>query len=490
MPGLIENWKFDLPSGFIVFLIALPLCLGIALASGAPPIAGIITGIIGGIWGSLTSGSQLTINGPAAGLIVIVLGAVTAFGGGDPVVGFKCALAVGVVCGAIQILLGFLSAGKLTNMFPLSVVHGMLAGIGIIIVAKQIHVALGITVTGHMISTIAAIPDSLINRHPVVTVIAVISIAIMTFWPTLKTIARFIPAPMLVMIITIPVAHYYQLDAAYLVQIPHDFSSAFMFPDWSWIGTGIFWKFVMTYVVVASIESLLTAAAIDKKDRWKRRSNMNRELMGKGSANMLSSLIGGLPMIAEVVRSWANTMNGARTRWANFFHGSFLLLFVVLLPNVLNMIPLAALAGILVFIGCRLINPKECIHLFRISNAEFYFMLITTVLVVAIDLFWGLMMGFVIAALGSLIRGMPIKKLFHATVNITQEKETVHIVFKTPLGFTNYLSIQDQLNNLPSGKKLVFDYREAGFIDYTAQEHLRDFAEIYIIRGGSIHEKK
>ena len=351
IPGLFENARFDIPAGFILFVIALPLSLGIAIASGAPPVAGLITAVIGGVLGALISGSHVTINGAAAGLIAVVYGAVNGLGldpstgDVDLMRGFRAALAVGVVCGVIQIGMGLLKLGKLTNIFPLNVVHGMLAGIGVIIMAKQIHLALGVDVSGGMITTIAAIPSSFANMVPSVAAIGGISLLLMVLWPRLGSISKVVPAPLVVVVVAIVLGQVLSVPETFLVSVPLNIADAYLSPDWSQVATPLFWKFVITYVFVASLESLLTAAAMDKMDPWKRRSDMNRELVGKGAANALSSMVGGLPMIAEVVRSSANIMNGARTRWANFFHGVFLAAAVVVLPQVLNMIPLAALAG-------------------------------------------------------------------------------------------------------------------------------------------------
>ena len=247
IPGMVQNAKPDLVSGFIIFLIALPLSLGIALASGAPAIAGVITAVIGGILGSLMSGSHLTINGAAAGLIVIVLGAVNAFGGGME--GFRVALAVGVICGGLQIVIGLMKAGKLTNMFPLQVVHGMLGGIGIIIMAKQIHVMLGVKVGGSMIATIAAIPSSFATMIPSVALIGGISLMIMIVWPMLGKAVPFlkaIPAPLVVVLTAVALGQAFNLEAKYLVLVPLNFMESFAFPDFSKIGDGVFWKYVIT----------------------------------------------------------------------------------------------------------------------------------------------------------------------------------------------------------------------------------------------------
>ena len=491
LPGLKENLKFDLPAGIILFLIALPLSLGIAIASGAPPIAGVITGFIGGILGGLLGGSYVTINGAAAGLIAIVFGAVAALANIDPATnqpdlasGFRYALAVGVVCGALQILMGLAKLGKLTNMFPLSVVHGMLAGIGIIIMSKQIHTLLGVTYSGAMIPTILAIPSSFANMHVQAATIGVLSLVFMMVWPKLpKALTKILPAPMAIILVTVPLGMYFKLTPEFLVKVPLAFMESFQTPDWGKVGTVVFWQFVITYTLVASLESLLTAAAMDKMDPWKRRSNMNRELLSKGAANSLSSFIGGLPMIAEVVRSSANIMNGARTRWSNVFHGIFLLLSVALIPGILNMIPLAALAGMLVFIGSRLAHYKEFVHAAHIGKEELAYMVITTVLVVTVDLLWGIIIGFIVAVVFNVVRGgFAIK----ADAAVETSGENVTVKLKGTHGFLNFVSMRGSLDKLPGGKQLTIDYSGVTYMDHTVHERFHDFDGEYALTGGSV----
>lgn len=490
IPGLLQNYQFDIPAGFILFLIALPLSLGISIASGAPPIAGLITAVIGGLIGSLLSGSYVTINGAAAGLIAIVYGAVNglgldpASGTVDVVRGFRAALAVGVCCGFIQIAMGLLRLGKLTNLFPLNVVHGMLAGIGIIIMAKQIHLALGVDLSGDMIKTIASIPSSFANMVPTVALIGAISLLIMILWPRFKAVAKYLPAPLVVVIVAIVLGQVFNLQPEFLVSVPTNIADAYVSPDWSQVATPLFWKFVITYVFVASLESLLTAAAMDKMDPWRRRSDMNRELVGKGAANALSSMVGGLPMIAEVVRSSANVMNGARTRWANFFHGLFLAVAVVALPALLNMIPLAALAGMLVFIGFRLAHPKEFIHAAHVGKEELLYMSVTAILVVVEDLLIGVATGFVLALIVNAIRGV---RGIRADSEVSTSGDRVTLSLRGAHGFLNFLSLRSTLDSLPPGKDLTLDLSGVSYVDHTVHEQLHDFEAEYERTGGSVH---
>ncbi|MBV0912755.1 SulP family inorganic anion transporter [Anianabacter salinae] len=490
LPGLIQNAKYDIPAGFILFLIALPLSLGIAIASGAPPIAGVITAVIGGIAGSLLGGSYVTINGAAAGLIAVVFGAVNglgldpATGDVDLLRGFRAALAVGVVCGVIQIGMGLLKLGKLTSLFPLNVVHGMLAGIGIIIMAKQFHLALGVEVSGHMIHTIEAIPESIASLVPNVAAIGLASLILMILWGRLGAVAKFVPAPLAVVVIAIALAELLGVEDDYLVAVPTNIADAYLSPDWSQVATPLFWKFVITYVFVASLESLLTATAIEKMDPWKRRANMNRELMGNGTVNIISSFVGGLPMIAEVVRSSANIMNGARTRWANLFHGVFLALAVVLLPVVLNMIPLAALAGMLMFIGFRLAHPKEFVHAYKTGKEELFYMVFTALIVAFEDLLAGVAAGFIVAAIVNAVRGV---RSVTADAEVIGTGEKITLRLRGSHGFLNFLSLRGKLDELPQGRALTLDLSGVRYIDHTVHEQLHDFEAEYARGGGSVH---
>ncbi|MDP3589620.1 MAG: SulP family inorganic anion transporter, partial [Methylobacter sp.] len=340
LAGLKENWRSDLLSGFLVFLIALPLCLGISMASGFPPSAGIITAIIGGVLVSRINGSFITINGPAAGLIVVVLGAVQSLGDGDAMAGYRYTLAAIVIASVLQILMGFFKAGRLSSFFPASVVHGMLAAIGIIIMAKQINVVLGTTPEqgSSLFSTIAQIPHSIVNLNPEIAVIGISGLVILTVWSMIKNPSlKMIPAPLIVVLVGMGLARYFDLEhehmylflpdahflphheetvgPAFLVAISENFMSGFYFPDFSKIATLEFWEAVVSICLVGSLESLLSAMAVDKLDPYKRHSNLDRDLTAVGVGNLVAGLIGGLPMIAEIVRSSANINNGAKTQW-------------------------------------------------------------------------------------------------------------------------------------------------------------------------------
>lgn len=510
--GLKENWKSDLLSGFIISLIALPLCLGIAMASGVPPMAGIIAGIIGGLILSLTSGSHLTINGPAAGLAVIVLMSIDGFRKLAPqglspeqieLFAYRCTLAVGVGCGVLQLLFGLVKAGVLSNFFPSSVVHGMLAAIGIMIFAKQFHTAIGVKPEGkEMIEIITAIPTSLMNLNPEVAMIAIVSLMILIGLPMIKNkYVKMIPAPLVVVLIAIPLGHYfdlehehkylfldgheYSLGPKFLVSLPTNVMDGIVFPRFDYLFTGFGIQMMITYALVASLESLLTAAAIDKLDPFKRVSNFNRELFAKGSGNILSSLIGGLPIIAEVVRSSANVNNGAKSRWANFFHGAFLLIFILFLGQMIHQIPLSALAAMLMVTGYRLASPKEFTKTYRTGKEQFIIFVSTIIVTLATDLLIGIAAGIMVKLIIHTVNGVPVKSLFKPFLTINQNEDEYTIDVEHSAIFSNYIGLKKQLESLPHGKKITLDFTNARLVDHTVMEHLHELANRYKENGGS-----
>lgn len=509
IPGLIENWRSDLLSGFLVFLIALPLCLGIAMASGFPPMAGIITAIVGGIVVSRLNGSFITINGPAAGLIVVIVDAVQALGQGDAMAGYRYTLAAIVIASVLQILLGVFKAGKLSAFFPTSVVHGMLAAIGIIIMGKQIHTLLGVKPTApSLLGTIAEIPHSIVELNPEVTLIGVLGLALLIIWSVIKhPTLKMIPAPLLVVLIGLALGQYFDLDhehvylfqhdaeilphheytvgPKFLVAVPENFMAGFYLPDFGKIATLEFWTSVLTIWLVGSLESLLSASAVDKLDPYKRSSNLNRDLTAVGIGNLIAGMIGGLPMIAEIVRSSANINNGAKTAWANFFHGMFLLIFVAVFPKLIHEIPLAALAALLVFTGFRLASPKEFAKTLAVGVDHFAVFVITIIGVLATDLLVGVAIGILAELLIHLSRGLKFANTFSMAFHIKQtDVDTYHIEVSGAAVFSNIITLKSLLAEFPAGKTVFFDLTEAELIDHTVMEFIHHFTEDYNHAGG------
>jgi MFS superfamily sulfate permease-like transporter len=498
LAGLKENWKQDIISGFILFLIALPLSLGIAMASGMPPLAGIIAAVVGGMVVSQISGSYVTINGPAAGLIVVILGAVESLGGGAA--GYHAALAACVVSGLILFVLGLCKTGELGYFFPSSVVHGMLAAIGIIIMTKQMPFLLGVRPPAkEPLQLIARIPDMLLTLNPEIALIGIVSLIILiahACWQNKLTWLKRIPAPIIVVAFAVALGQYFDLEHAhayalgghqyaldpkkFLVVLPNNVLEGITHPDFSKIGTGAFWLAVMSITLIQGVETVLSCAAVDKLDVFRRRADLSRDLAAVGFGSAVSASIGGLPMIAEIVRSTANVANGARTRWSNFFHGVFMLVFVLLGASLIDQIPLAALAALLVFTGYRLSSPKVFRHTHEIGPEQLALFLLTVVTTLATDLLIGVAVGVTAKLLLHLLRGAPIKHLFSADISVEPCPDGSHFVqIRGAAIFSNYLSIKKHLDKLPRGGNVRVDLSNARLVDHTVMDNLHHFQSDY-----------
>lgn len=502
--GLKENWRQDLRAGFLVFLVALPLCLGVAVASGFPPMAGILSAIIGGLLVSRINGSHVTITGPAAGLIVVVLAAVQSLGQGDAMAGYRYTLAAIVVAGILQIVMGVYKAGRLAAFFPASVVHGMLAAIGIIIIAKQVPVMAGVTTASSgMLSSIGQIPRSLAYFVPETAFIALVGMAILVGWPLVRN--RYlgkIPSPILVILSGMVMGQWFDLThlrpgqdfmvpkdliigPEFLVSIPDSLLASIYFPDFSKLFTFAFWESVVAITLVGSLESLLSTAAVDKLDPRKRYSDLNRDLRAVGIGNTLAGLIGGLPMIAEIVRSSANIDSGAQTGWSNFFHGLFLLFFVMVFADVIDTIPLASLAALLVYTGYRLASPRAFARTLDLGREQLALFVITIVGVLATNLLVGVAIGIVAKLLLHLGRGVPIRNLLAISYRLEHQGPTVCTIRVSGSAiFSNFIALKSELAELPVGKTIIFDLSDAYLIDHTVMEFIDHFRDDYIDRGG------
>ncbi|MBM3971687.1 MAG: SulP family inorganic anion transporter [Planctomycetes bacterium] len=505
--GFTQFMKQDLLSGFLVFLIALPLCLGISLASGFPAIAGIFTAIVGAIVTSLISNSELTIKGPAAGLIVIVLGAITDFKatlGDDPEAAtraYQMALAVGFTAGIIQIAFGAFRLGFLGEFFPSSTVHGMLAAIGVIIMSKQIHVVLGVMgIKGEPLELLARVPQSILDMNPEIALIGAISLGILFGWPLIKNKGiRRIPPQLVVILVAIPLGrwfdlehehvytfahHNYPLGENFLVNVPKNLFAAMAHPDFSVLTQFAAWKWIALFALIGSLESLLSAKAIDLLDPWKRKTDFNRDVLAVGIANTLASSIGGLPMISEIVRSKANIDNGARTRFADLWHGLFLLAFVALVPGLIHQIPLAALAAMLVYTGFRLAHPREFLHVYHVGKEQLLIFVCTLVGVLATDLLIGIGIGIAVKFVVHLINGVPIRSLFKPYLDVEEAgDQTYRVRAYGSAIFSNWIGFKRQLEDIGLAQRnnLIVDLSDTKLVDSSVMEKLhelqRDFEQ-------------
>lgn len=482
--------KTDLLSGLVVFLVALPLCLGIAVASGAPPFAGIICGVIAGIVVGMLSGSNVSVSGPAAGLIAIVLVAITDLG-------YEPFLVAVIIAGIIQLTLGFAKAGTISSYFPTSVIEGMLVAIGIIIIKKEIPHAIGYDKahegdwfaleTGSDSGFFTELVNSVNYAHVGAILITVISILILISFnkvPFLKKI-KAVPGALVVVIAGIAINEIFKSSGSklaisqdHLVTLPtassfSEFIGQFNTPDFSAFTNVKVWLVGLTLAIVASIETLLCLEAGDKMDPLKRFSSANTELKAQGVGNILSGLIGGLPMTSVIVRTSANVNAGARTKLSAMAHGVFLLISVVSIPGLLNKIPMASLAAILIMIGWKLANPKVFIHMWKTGKHQFIPFIITVVAVVLTDLLKGVGIGLAAGIIFILRGNMKLAYFFKKEKH--HQGETIHMDLAQEVSFLNKAAIKQTLAHLPENSKLVINAANTVYIDYDVLELIRDF---------------
>lgn len=478
-------------AGLVVFLIAVPLCLGIALACGAPLIAGINAGIVGGIVVGFLSGSQLSVTGPAAGLTAIVATAIPALGGFDL---FLCAV---VIAGAFQILFGLLRAGSISNYIPSSVIEGMLAGIGIIIIMRQIPHAFGYDKAneGDFFSVEAGgegMFQSAIGHlnflHPGAITAAAVAVAILLLWqrPFFKRI-QWMPGGLAAVLSGILINELFRISgspwligSANLVSLPtpgsfSEYLNQYQLPDFSGFTNPQVWTVGLTIAAVASIESLLCLEATDKLDPLKRYAPGNRELLAQGVGNMVSGLIGGLPMTSVIVRSSANINAGGRTKLATIIHGLLLLVLVAAIPVLLNKIPYASLAAILLITGYRLCHPSTFVHVWKEGGRmQFLPFVVTVVAVVSIDLLKGVAIGLVVSIFFILRQNM--RNAYSFQRSSYDDGDLIRIKLAEEVSYLNKGAIKETLDNLKPNSHVIIDGSNAEYIDFDVLQVIRDFA--------------
>ena len=485
-----KYFKTDLLSGMVVFLVALPLCLGIAIASGAPPFAGIIAGVIGGIIVGYLSGSNVSVSGPAAGLIAIILVAITDLG-------YETFLVAVVIAGIIQLSLGLVKAGTISSFFPTSVIEGMLVAIGIIIIKKEIPHAIGYDKAhegdwfalekGSETGFFTEIINSINYAHLGAIIITAVSLCILVAFNKIAFLKKIkaIPGALIVVLVGIIMNELFKATGSdliitqdHLVTLPTassfgEFFNQFTTPDLSGFTQTKVWVVGVTIAIVASIETLLCLEAGDKMDPLKRFSSANTELKAQGIGNILSGLIGGLPMTSVIVRTSANVNAGARSKLSAIAHGIFLLLAVVVIPGLLNKIPMACLAAILIMIGLRLASPKVFRHMWHTGKHQFIPFIVTVVAVVFTDLLKGVGVGLAVSVIFILRGNMKLAYFFKKEKH--HKGETIHIDLAQEVSFLNKAAIKQTLAHLPANSKVVINAANTVYIDFDVLELIRDF---------------
>ncbi|MBP6287303.1 MAG: SulP family inorganic anion transporter [Ferruginibacter sp.] len=492
--NLFKEFKSDLPASIVVFFVAVPLCLGIALASGAPLFSGIIAGIVGGIIVGIASGSSLGVSGPAAGLAVIVLTAITTLGS------WPAFLLAVVIAGFIQLALGFAKAGFIAYFFPSSVIKGMLTGIGLLIILKQIPHALGwdkdaegddafLQADGQ--NTFTEISKALDFITPGAVLIAVISLAILILWDSVLTkkhkIFQLIQGPIVVVILGIVMNYLFKsgtldfsLAEDQVVRLPvannlTEFFNQFTFPDFSAITNFEVWKIAIVLAIVASLETLLSVEATDKMDPNKRITPTNRELKAQGLGNIFSGLIGGLPVTQVIVRSSANISFGGKTKLSTILHGVFLLISAITIAGVLNMIPLASLAAILFMVGYKLAKPVLFKQMYKLGWEQFVPFLATVVGILLTDLLKGITIGILFGIFYTLRHSYRNSHYMKETVTTEEGHEVHHLVLAEEVSFFNKASVIKELEEIPENSKVIIDCTNSRSIAYDVVELIRDF---------------
>ncbi len=474
--SILSNFKSDAISGLIVFLIALPLCLGI------------VAGVVGGIIVGILSKSQLSVSGPAAGLVAIIIGAMQQLGAFDI---FLCAV---IIAGAIQLIFGFLRSGSIANYFPTSVIEGMLAGIGLTIIFKQlpdavgflqIHPSAGVedAEVGVGLSYVTHLLDHIELGAVIITLIGIIILAL---WQTKRfKKMSIIPAGLLVVVIGTLLNQLFGsssffLNNEYLVQLPvpntvHDFFGQFTFPNLNGFSNPHVWQIGIVIAVVASIETLLCIEATDKLDPYKRYTSGDAELKAQGIGNIISGLIGGLPITSVIVRSSANINAGARSKLSAIIHGALLLVCVATIPFILNMIPKAALAAILIFTGYRLCRPSMFKHMWHSGFTQFIPFVVTAILVVLpmFGLLKGVAIGMIISIIFMLRENMSIPYYYHRSRY--SNNDLIKITLAQEVSFLNKASIKKTLQAIPDNANIIIDASKTEYIDFDVLDIIRDF---------------
>lgn len=509
--GLIENWQSDLIAAVSVALIALPLSLGIALAAGAPAMSGILSAIVGGVVTTLYRGGHISVNGPAKGVIAVILLGIGLMDDGSGQA-FNYVLAAVVVSGAIQVLLGLLRLGRLADIFHSSVIHGLLAAIGIIIFAKQIHVALGTyskspNIIQNLVDAVLYAPQA----NPFVVIISSMGLLLLLFHSKVSyRLFHLLPTPMWVIALSIPFAYLfnffdehpmsffgriYEVGPSLLLDIPDNIMDSIMYPNFGKVDTMAFWTTVLSILMISSIESLAIAKAIDKIDPYKRKTDLNKDLTGIGLSTMVAGCIGGLPIIAVIIRSTVNVHNGAKTKWSNMYQGLLLLLFIVVLSPIMQRVPLCAFAILLVYTGFKLASPAVFKQIYNHGIEQLIFFVGTMVLTLYTNLLIGLFGGLLLALVSHLLLAkVSIPRFFQmifdsGSILVMKPDGSYDLKLRGIANFLGILKINGLVSQIPPGANATIDLSETRLVGTTVLEDLYDFQKIHQSTGGQISIK-
>ncbi len=511
LKGLVENWQSDLIAAVSVALIALPLSIGIALAAEAPAMAGIFSAIVGGVVTTLYRGGHISVNGPAKGVIAVILLGLAAMDDGTGQA-FNYVLAAIVVSGGLQVILGLLKLGRLAAIFHSSVIHGILAAIGIYIFAKQIHVALGThsdspSIIQNLIDAVLQLP----NAHPYVVIISLVGLLLLLFHSKISyRFFQLLPTPMWVIALSIPFAYgfnfyelhqisffgkIYEVGPDLILNMPDKIMDSIMHPNFGKIDTIEFWTTTLSILVITSIESLAIAKAIDKIDPYKRKTDLNKDLTGIGLSTMVAGFIGGLPIIAVIIRSTVNVHNGAKTKWSNMYQGLLLLVFIVVLSPILGQVPLCAFAILLVYAGFKLASPSVFKQVFSHGIEQLIFFIGTMVLTLFTNLLIGLFGGLLLALVSHMLLARVsisrfFKMIFDSGSNLVMKPDgSYDLKIRGIANFLGILKINNLVAQIPSGANASIDLSETRLVGTTVLEDLYDFQKIHKNTGGTIDIK-
>ena len=506
--SIFSGLRSNVFAGFVVSLIAMPLALGLAIASGFPPIAGIIASVVGGVMVAVLGGSYVTITGPGNGLVVVLLGAVTVLGEGDMQAGYLYALAAVILSGVLLLLFGFLRFGSLSDFFPATAIQGMLSAIGITILLKQLYVMFGdLETKGAALELLLGVPTLIQTLFTdgstgqwYAAGIGVVSLLIMVFYSKIRNrFFHLVPAPMWVVLLALGFDAYFSfvgggnpISKSLLISLPENLLGGVPTPNFSKLNQPAFWGVVVSVTLISSIESLLSIKAVDKLDPQKRRSNTNKDMKALGLATIVSGFLGGMNVVTVIARSSVNVNNQASNRSANFFHAAFLFVMVLVFQDQLRRIPLTSLAAILVYTGYKLAAPAIFVRMYQIGKEQLLVFLTTLISTLLTDLITGILIGllttFVVHVLLNKAFWLFSRNLLKPNVLMYKENETQNyyvgiIHFCT---FLNFYKLKSKLDKIPQDERAVVDFSLCSFVDHTVQESLQNYEELFERKGGAL----